>query len=123
MTPTAPPHACGNRACGRLAPRGERYCPECRTQRDQAYNAARGSSTDQGYGATWRRLRLLILARDPVCRRCHRNPSTEVDHIVAKKDGGTNDEQNLQGLCKPCHSQKTALEDKRWGGRGQSLRT
>jgi len=28
--------------------------------------------------------------------------------------GGTDERENLQGLCKPCHSAKTAREDGRW---------
>jgi 5-methylcytosine-specific restriction endonuclease McrA len=36
--------------------------------------------------------------------------SEEVDHIVPKKQGGTDDESNLQSLCKPHHSAKTARE-------------
>lgn len=39
-----------------------------------------------------------------------------VDHIVPKVDGGTDDMENLQTLCRSCHSRKTALED---GGFGQ----
>jgi len=41
--------------------------------------------------------------------------ATEVDHIVPLRAGGTNDAENLQALCKSCHSRKTAIEDGRWG--------
>ncbi|MCK4624021.1 MAG: HNH endonuclease [Phycisphaerae bacterium] len=58
----------------------------------------------------------MVLARDPICRICKRKPTTEADHIVPIREGGARyDLANLQGLCKPCHSRKTATEDGRWG--------
>ena len=44
-------------------------------------------------------------------------PPQEVDHIIPLEQGGTHDETNLQALCKPCHSAKTAREDGRWDRR------
>ena len=41
-------------------------------------------------------------------------PAQKVDHIVPLERGGTHDKANLQALCKPCHSSKTAREDDRW---------
>jgi 5-methylcytosine-specific restriction endonuclease McrA len=32
----------------------------------------------------------------------------EIDHIVELRDGGTNDESNLQALCLMCHRVKTS---------------
>lgn len=34
----------------------------------------------------------------------------ECDHLVALRDGGTNDITNLRVLCKPCHQRKTRSE-------------
>lgn len=34
----------------------------------------------------------------------------EVDHIIALKDGGSNEIDNLRALCRPCHAKKTAEE-------------
>ncbi len=75
-----------------------------------------GGSAPRGYGARWRKLRGMILARDPFCQApgCH-EWSTEVDHIKSRENGGTDHPDNLQGLCKPCHSRKTAIEDGGWG--------
>ncbi len=36
--------------------------------------------------------------------------ATEIDHIIPLKNGGTNDIENLQALCKRCHSKKTKVE-------------
>ena len=85
-----------------------------RQHRQAALDARRGSSSARGYGGRWKRLRVAILNRDPFCliaTHCNGTaPSVEVDHIVAKRDGGTDDEGNLQGACKPCHSAKTHRE-------------
>jgi 5-methylcytosine-specific restriction protein A len=35
---------------------------------------------------------------------------THIDHIIPLANGGTNDEENLQLLCKPCHFEKTKHE-------------
>lgn len=58
-------------------------------------------------------LRRVVLARDPVCKICHRNPSTVADHIVPHRGVWALfcDLLNLQGLCAECHSRKTAAED------------
>lgn len=37
---------------------------------------------------------------------------TEVDHIVNRAQGGTDDIRNLQLLCKDCHKTKTMNESK-----------
>lgn len=68
------------------------------------------STQERGYGAPWRRLRDLVLNREPICRACRRRPATTVDHIIPKADGGTDDESNLQPLCNPCHDAKTIAE-------------
>jgi 5-methylcytosine-specific restriction endonuclease McrA len=33
----------------------------------------------------------------------------QVDHIITKARGGTDDPSNLQALCRECHSRKTAM--------------
>jgi 5-methylcytosine-specific restriction protein A len=50
--------------------------------------------------------------------------ATQVDHIVALVNGGTDDrfdDSNRQGLCDPCHDAKTALDlaEARRGGVGK----
>jgi predicted kinase len=56
----------------------------------------------------------MYLAEHPLCVECERiglvTAATDVDHIVAKRHGGTDDEDNLQALCHACHSRKTNRE-------------
>lgn len=71
---------------------------------------------DTGYSSsTWRKVRAGVLERDPICKRCHRSPSTVADHIITRRRGGGDDPANLQGLCAPCHASKTNKHDGGWG--------
>jgi 5-methylcytosine-specific restriction enzyme A len=40
-------------------------------------------------------------------------PTAIADHIKPKAEGGTDDRENYQGLCKPCHDVKSAAEGAR----------
>jgi 5-methylcytosine-specific restriction enzyme A len=53
------------------------------------------------------RMRHVVLVEEPVCRICERKPSTQVDHIKPVCEGGTDERDNLQGICEACHEEKT----------------
>lgn len=103
-----------------------RYCDEHRRKKQAEYDTQRGTAAQRGYDARWRRLRKMYLAAHPLCadpygahaERGELVAATEVDHIIPKKRGGSDTEENLQALCQVCHSRKTALEDGRWKGGG-----
>jgi 5-methylcytosine-specific restriction endonuclease McrA len=73
--------------------------------------------------ARWRRLRLMILNRHPLCADPYAihatwgrfEPATEVDHIVplTERLDLAYDEANLQPLCTKCHGIKSSEERKR----------
>jgi 5-methylcytosine-specific restriction endonuclease McrA len=55
-----------------------------------------------------------VLSANPLCVMCQAKGrvtiATEVDHIIALTNGGTedpHDDSNRQGLCAPCHIEKT----------------
>ena len=84
--------------------------------------------TDGFYQTTaWRRCRAAFVATEEgaTCRECARSgrivPTAEVDHIIPRIDRPdlAFDFDNLQGLCKRHHGQKTARED---GGFGHAKR-
>jgi len=82
----------------------------------------RPSAGKRGYDIHWQRIRAAYLKAHPNCaynRKCRLGtPATEVDHVLALADGGTNEWHNLRAACKPCHSSKTArLDTPRRGGR------
>jgi 5-methylcytosine-specific restriction endonuclease McrA len=59
-------------------------------------------------------LRFEILKRDRVCQLCGvgRNDAVlEVDHIVPRSKGGSNDPDNLQVLCARCNRGKSNRDD------------
>ena len=108
--PRKPKHPCAHAGCSALTER--RYCeahgpPHAKAE---AWRTTTGSSTSRGYGANWRRLRTMVLARDPVCVACERRPSRHVDHIRAKASAGDDSMENLRGLCEGCHQRKTARD-------------
>lgn len=81
------------------------------------------SSSERGYGWAWQKARQRILARDCglcQCEECKRlkrlRVATEVDHIVPKFEGGTDDDENLQAVNADCHKVKTARESRRARG-------
>ena len=84
-----------------------------RAQRVDRAPDLRPSAASRGYDANHRRWRSMVLSRDPICRLCEREPSTEADHIVPLSHGGGWSLENGQGLCKTCHSRKTARERQR----------
>ncbi len=113
---------CAQRGCPNLVRDSDRYCPEHAAQRQAEYDARRGSAASRGYGRKWRKIRLMYLRRHPLCEDpfgIHAEhgetvAATEVDHQTPLREGGTHRVDNLQALCKICHSRKTAVEDGRW---------
>jgi 5-methylcytosine-specific restriction endonuclease McrA len=66
----------------------------------------------------WRKLRLKILAQQPLCKICERmgkvTASDTVDHIIPHKGNPKLfwDVNNLQGVCKSCHDSIKAAEER-----------
>ena len=75
-------------------------------------------------GRAWMAKRAEIMARDGyTCQGCGiitRN--LEVDHRIPLHQGGTNDDDNLQSLCKDCHKTKSAEEQGTGVGVGKNSR-
>ena len=71
----------------------------------------RAKTKARGYSGPWKRIRLMVLARDPICRMCDRLPSLHVDHIERHVPGEAHDMDRLQGLCASCHSKKGVQYD------------
>jgi 5-methylcytosine-specific restriction protein A len=72
------------------------------------------TSTERTRGRAWMEIRKRVLRANPLCVHCTKAgrlaPATEVDHIKPLAQGGTDDGDNLQGLCEPCHKAKSAHE-------------
>lgn len=110
--PTKPRHPCNQPGCPELT--HERFCDAHRKAERKRFDANRGTTKQRGYAGTWPARRKLWLQAHPLCAEHERNgevvAATEVDHVIPKARGGADDESNLQSLCGPCHSRKTARE-------------
>jgi 5-methylcytosine-specific restriction enzyme A len=67
-----------------------------------------GSDRKARLPSNWLQIRARVLARDPICKICGVRTSTHCDHIEAKTDAHAED--RLQGVCGPCHDQKSSRE-------------
>ena len=53
----------------------------------------------------------IVQEKKPICNYCNENLTEfEIDHIQPLANGGTNNMNNLQILCKSCHLYKTKTE-------------
>ena len=113
-----PLRPCAKAGCAALTREG--YCQKHRPppRRDSRSDAARERHKLYAQPVWTNRLRPAQLLRQPFCADCARHGvrtrATEVDHIVP--NGGDaalfRDAENLQSLCKACHSRKTMRENK-----------
>lgn len=115
--PVKPATPCSQPGCPELS--HERFCPTHAKAEDQRYRTyQRDPAINKRYDHRWRKIRNAYIQAHSLCEHCQENgrvtPAQEVDHIIPLDKGGTHDEANLQALCKPCHSSKTAREDDRW---------
>ena len=99
--PDRPLRPCATPNCPALVAKGR--CTTHQRARFAQQDAQRGTSTERGYGAAWRRIRAQVLSEEPLCRACafegFVTPAEEVDHARPKALGGTDDRANLQALC------------------------
>ncbi|SDH73293.1 5-methylcytosine-specific restriction enzyme A [Aneurinibacillus thermoaerophilus] len=67
----------------------DRYCEEHRKKARRLYDKDRGSASQRGYDARWRKARQMYLVRNPLCRECQKEGKTVaadvVDHIAPHK--------------------------------------
>ncbi|MDR0530766.1 MAG: HNH endonuclease [Oscillospiraceae bacterium] len=96
-------HFCDYPGCPELVAAGEKFCA------NHKKHTPRGDSAH--YDRRWQKIRALFLAKHPLCADCQAagrlTPATELHHIVAVNGGGSDRDENLQALCKSCHSKRT----------------
>lgn len=75
---------------------------------------AKAGATEMERGRAWMQKRERVaLAHGYRCAGCGlvwRSNLDQIDHRIPREQGGSNEEANLQPLCKPCHDAKTADE-------------
>lgn len=118
--PSSPKKPCTYPGCSSLVVRG--YCER---HHGSGYDARRGTSTQRGYGYTWRKIRDAFLRANPWCSDAyglHKGETiraTQADHKIPKSQGGTDAWSNLDPKCDRCHSHKTAKEDGGFGNQSK----
>jgi len=114
--PQRPQRPCKAIGCHTLHRNANGYC-EAHQSLATAWHKKSGQS-GRG-GRPWRRLRDQVLVRDGYlcqCEDCQNRLlpliAHEVDHIVPKAQGGTDDLGNLRAINRDCHRTKTQREAK-----------
>jgi len=112
---------CKDRDCTALTNDKTGYCPEhimlveeFKKQQWREQDKHRDSSHKRGYDSTWEKLRKVFLRENPLCHDCIQHeritPAKEVHHIKKVREYPSLRlvKDNLMGLCKSCHSSRTA---------------
>lgn len=116
---------CFESGCPDLVPPGGDCEAGHTAARRRAREARRPTARQRGYDVEHeRRFRRQVLARDPVCVKCGKAPSTDADHYplsradLVARGLDPNDPKHGRGLCHPCHSRETVRNDGGLGLRG-----
>jgi len=120
--PFKPKKPCAFPLCAELT--HDRYCERHKRVVDKQYNSHerdKAAASFYSKDARWLAIRKKKLQATPTCEECKFEKATTVDHIKPISQGGDKyDWNNLQSMCRRCHSSKSAREGSRWGGRGRS---
>lgn len=114
--PALIPHPCKKPGCPNTTT--ATYCEKHRRYRPPRPREYRPNASRRGYTWSWQKARRLFLKDHPLCVRClecqRTVPATVVDHVSPHKGDPFLfwDRANWQALCKHCHDQKTAREDR-----------
>jgi 5-methylcytosine-specific restriction protein A len=93
----------------------------CEAHKAQAQDDRRPTAGRRGYDYAWQQKRARFLRLHPWCAdpfEIHAGRAVRaqvVDHKMARRRGGSDDDENLQALCTRCHNRKTDQVDGGWG--------
>ena len=104
------PKPCTHPGCGVLVRDGSGRC-------NKHPRPAWSKKVDAPKRVTGRKLQQLreqLFRRDPLCAECKRHGrvtlASQRDHIKPLAEGGTDTDDNVQGLCIECHDAKSLQE-------------
>jgi 5-methylcytosine-specific restriction protein A len=110
--PTAAPRPCPAPGCHALTSGG--HCPQHRRERQRQSDTKTPEERRFYSSARWQKIREAQLRREPLCRPCKANGVVKAakvaDHMVPRRQGGSDAPENLQSLCWRCHQQKRQQE-------------
>lgn len=91
---------------------GSNFCQEHATKKSKKYK-----TNEKLYNsAAWKQTREAMRSMYPLCSACLLDfrvvPTAHIDHVIPHRQDNDRFLVNLfQGLCAPCHTQKTKLEN------------
>lgn len=119
--PQRPNHPCTFRGCGKLTRNLGGRCDE----HPKEQWVKRPDAPKRVTGRRLQQMREALFRAHPLCVDCQAagrvTLATERDHKVPLAEGGTDDPDNVQGLCADCHREKSQAEAVR--GSGRAVRT
>lgn len=60
----------------------------------------------------WEEIKQIIFKRDKhICKSCGKYPSSQVHHIIQRREGGKDELNNLITLCSRCHMLVSPVPD------------
>jgi 5-methylcytosine-specific restriction protein A len=112
---------CKKLGCAALVGSEQGFCEKHAGLSRKPWASVTTSRQSRGYGRQWELNSKMIIRRDPFCmiakvcveRTGRPAPSTCTDHIIAKANGGTDHDDNLQGACRDCNEWKARTIDKK----------
>lgn len=108
--PRSAPKPCTAPGCGALVHDGSGRCPK----HPRTAWGKQPTATKRVTGRKLQQLREELFRRSPLCAECERRGlvalATQRDHIKPLAEGGADIEDNVQGLCEPCHEEKSLQE-------------
>ena len=107
--PNRPLKPCADPTCRVKVASHLRFC-KAHMSRYTRVRAQRNRGVHKVYNSQrWRALQRQVMEEEPTCRVCGKE-TKEVDHIIPDRLGGPTTRENLQGLCRLHHRQKTAAQ-------------
>lgn len=118
--PSRAPRPCPHPGCAVLTDRGP--CEQHRKERQQRADTKTPEERRFYSSARWQRIRADQLRREPLCRDCMAEgivkPARVADHIIPRRQGGSDDPENLASQCWKHHQIKRQREQQEARGGG-----
>jgi len=115
--PYKPKKPCAFAGCPNLT--NDRFCEQHKQSENRRYNKyQRDPQSSKRYGGRWKEISKAYRQAHPLCELClldnRLTAAVLVHHKCKLTAGGTNDYDNLQSLCRECHSRLHAEQGDRW---------
>ena len=108
--PVSAPRPCSHPGCGALVRDGSGRC----SKHPREAWAKKPEAAKRITGRKLQSMRDRLFKSNPLCVECERlgrvTLATQRDHIKPLAEGGTDDDDNVQGLCRACHDGKILAE-------------